>query len=144
MLNFSRYDHFRNINRCSWSSNNYSFSLLNISIDAQGAPRVLYSAVITHNSRDLFFHLQLKMGIPIDAVRHALQKEGKDPKIIDMDPSKSYDSQTHGFITNAKVASPALKDDPEFSKFFKVTMIDFVIMLGFSGLMFRFSRLMFP
>lgn len=81
------------------------------------------------------------MGIPTDAVRHALQKEGKDPNIIDMDPSKSYDSQTHGFVTNAKVVSPALKDDPEFSKFFKVTNIDFVIILGFSRLTLPYSFL---
>ena len=62
------------------------------------------------------------MGIPIGAVRQALQKEGKDPNIIDMDPSKSYASQAHGSGGDDKVASPALKDDPEFSKFFKVTI----------------------
>ena len=33
------------------------------------------------------------MGIPSGAVRQALQKEGKDPNIIDMDPEKSYASQ---------------------------------------------------
>ena len=67
------------------------------------------------------------MGIPIGAVRQALQKEGKDPNIIDMDPSKTYASQAHGSGGDDKVASPALKDDPEFSKFFKVPIDLFLL-----------------
>ena len=67
------------------------------------------------------------MGIPIGAVRQALQKEGKNPNIIDMDPSKSYASQADGFRTDNKETSPALKDDPEFSKFFKVPIDAFLL-----------------
>ncbi len=67
------------------------------------------------------------MGIPIGAVRQALQKEGKNPNIIDMDPSKSYVSQADIVRTDNKEASPALKDDPEFSKFFKVPIDAFLL-----------------
>lgn len=35
----------------------------------------------------------LKMGIPLPAVKQALQKEGKDPSIIDMDPEKPFEQQ---------------------------------------------------
>ena len=51
----------------------------------------------------------LKMGIPLPAVKQALMKEGKDPNIIDMDPDKPL----------AKAVP--LKDDQEYSKFFKVS-----------------------
>ena len=58
-------------------------------------------------------------------VRQALQKEGKDPNILDMDPEKSYVSQVKK-DGDEKDAGPPLKDDPEFSKFFKVC-IDFPV-----------------
>jgi len=51
-------------------------------------------------------------------VQRALQKEGKDPNIVDMDPEKSYAVNT----------IPPAKDDPEFSKFFKVC-IDFHLVI---------------
>jgi hypothetical protein len=60
----------------------------------------------------------LKMGIPLPAVKQALQKEGKDPSIIDLDPEKSYSSQTTN--KTERKAEVALKDDPEYAKFFKV------------------------
>ena len=53
-------------------------------------------------------------------MRQALQKEGKDPNIIDMDPEKSYASQVKDGGVE-KDGGPPLKDDPEFSKFFKVS-----------------------
>ena len=63
----------------------------------------------------------LKMGIPLGAVEQALQKEGKDRSIASMDPNKSYASQMKEKEEEAKKAAPvALKDDPEYSKFFKV------------------------
>lgn len=66
----------------------------------------------------------LKMGIPIGGVRQALQKEGKDPNVVDMDPEKSYASQAKGKGGLAKDAGPPLKDDPEYNKFFKVTAVE--------------------
>lgn len=61
----------------------------------------------------------LKLGIPLGGVRQALQKEGKDPNIIDMDPEKSYLSQVKGNEKND--VEPLLKDDPALGKFFKVS-----------------------
>ena len=38
----------------------------------------------------------LKMGLPIGAVKNALVRDGKDPKIMDLDPEKSLKSQIGG------------------------------------------------
>jgi hypothetical protein len=64
----------------------------------------------------------LKMGIPLGAVEQALQKEGKDRSIASMDPNKSYSSQIKPKTTEGTSQAEALplKDDPEYSKFFKV------------------------
>ena len=51
-------------------------------------------------------------------MQRALEKEGKDPNIVDMDPEKSYAVNT----------MPPAKDNPEFSKFFKVC-IDFPLVI---------------
>ena len=56
------------------------------------------------------------MGIPTGAVRQALQKEGMDPNIIDMDPEKSYASQVRKEDVDM---DPPLKE--EYAKFFKVS-----------------------
>ena len=61
------------------------------------------------------------MGIPTGAVRQALQKEGKDPNIVDMDPEKSYNSQVKDKSGGDTAVDVPLKDDPEFTKFFKVS-----------------------
>jgi hypothetical protein len=67
----------------------------------------------------------LKMGIPLGAVKQALQKEGKDPSIIDLDPEKSYSSQMKD--ANADAAELPIKDDPEYAKFFKVCLLSQII-----------------
>ena len=67
------------------------------------------------------FFKMLKMGIPIGAVRQALQKEGKDPDIAEMDPNKSLSSQQKAKPKQPEEpADPALQDDPEYIKFFKM------------------------
>jgi hypothetical protein len=67
------------------------------------------------------FFKMLKMGIPNGAVRQALQKEGKDPDIADMDPSKPLSSQLKSKQNEPeKSDGPPLKDDPEYTKFFKM------------------------
>lgn len=64
------------------------------------------------------------LGIPHGAVRQALQKEGKDPDVVDMDPEKSYASQIKGKESDGeKDDGTPLKDDPEYTKFFKVSPI---------------------
>ena len=63
------------------------------------------------------------MGIPLGAVRNALKKEGKDTNIVDMDPEKSYTSHIKGKDgSDEKDNGPPLKDDPEYAKFFKVSV----------------------
>ena len=61
-------------------------------------------------------------GLPLGAVQNALKKEGKDPEIVNMDREKSYASQVKGGKVQ-KDAGPPLKDDPEYTKFFKVRLI---------------------
>lgn len=43
-------------------------------------------------------------------MRQAIQKEGKDVSILEMDPNKSYASQK----STQKEVGPPLKDDPEY------------------------------
>ena len=61
------------------------------------------------------------MGIPAGAVQQALQKEGKDPSVINMDPEKPYSTQMKvEEKDDGKKLTLPLKDDPEYAKFFKV------------------------
>lgn len=63
----------------------------------------------------------LKMGLPMGAVKNALTRDGKDPSVMDLDPSKSLKSQTQGGVTSVvDNDGVALKDDPEYSKYFKM------------------------
>ena len=57
----------------------------------------------------------LKMGLPMDAVKHAMQRDEKDPSVMDLDPNKSIKSQTGGGGADKDVGPP-LKDDPEYEK----------------------------
>mmetsp|Transcript_9188 Transcript_9188/g.27369 ORF Transcript_9188/g.27369 Transcript_9188/m.27369 type:complete len:2459 (-) Transcript_9188:742-8118(-) len=61
----------------------------------------------------------IKMGLPREQVLHALKRDEKDPRILDLDPNKSLESQL--FNTNdSEDAEPPLKDDPEYTKYFKM------------------------
>jgi hypothetical protein len=62
----------------------------------------------------------LKMGLPLGAVKNALTKDGKDPSIMDLDPNKSLNSQMGGGAGSTADDGPPLKDDPEYSKYFKM------------------------
>jgi len=59
----------------------------------------------------------LKMGLPKDAVKNALVRDGKDPSIIDLDPTRSLSSQ---LSKNLGGDAPPLKDDPDYLKYFKM------------------------
>ncbi|KAG7367541.1 formin homology 2 domain containing protein [Nitzschia inconspicua] len=61
----------------------------------------------------------LAMKLPIDAVKNALVRDGKDPAIMDLDPNKSVASQLGSEKEDHDTGIP-LKDDPEFSKYFKM------------------------
>ena len=53
----------------------------------------------------------LSMGLPKDAVKNALTRDGKDPTIMDLDANKSLKSQLQG-SAEPKDDGPMLKDDP--------------------------------
>eukprot|EP00957_Ditylum_brightwellii_P148666 11318667-Ditylum_brightwellii.AAC.1 len=61
----------------------------------------------------------LKMGLPMGAVQNALQRDGKDPGIMDLDPEKSLKSQLKK-EEEEEDTGPPLKDDPEYTKYFKM------------------------
>jgi hypothetical protein len=60
----------------------------------------------------------LKMRLPIEAVTHAMKRDGKDPTIIDLHPKKSLKSQQQEQRHSESSSSdePALKEDPEYQK----------------------------
>ena len=61
----------------------------------------------------------LKVGMPKENVRKALERDGKDGRVADMDPEKSYASQVKVDVVKIDVDLP-LKDDPEYSKYFRM------------------------
>jgi hypothetical protein len=64
----------------------------------------------------LSVHMQ---GLPLGAVKNALQRDGLDPTIMDLDPDKSLASQQNEEETLVD-NGPKLKDDPKYQKYFKV------------------------
>jgi hypothetical protein len=60
----------------------------------------------------------LKMGLPVDAVKHAMKRDEKNPTIMDLDPEKSLKSQQKEVRAGDEKSDdgPALKDDPEYQK----------------------------
>jgi hypothetical protein len=56
----------------------------------------------------------LKMGIPPPAVKHKMAKDGVDPAILDMDPTKPPP------MAEAVSAGPAIQDDPKYQPYFKM------------------------
>ncbi len=60
-----------------------------------------------------------QVGLPRDAVKNALIRDGKDPSIMDLDPRKSLKAQIGGELEE-KDTGIAMKDDPEYAKYFKM------------------------
>ena len=60
----------------------------------------------------------LKIGMPKEKVRQALERDGKDQAVADMDPDKPYSSQV-----KSADSQPPLSDDEEYAKFFKVSYL---------------------
>ena len=52
-----------------------------------------------------------------EAVQHRMQRDGLDPKVLDMDPDKPYSDGNDKSATEA--LGPPLKSDERFSKYFK-------------------------
>jgi len=59
----------------------------------------------------------IKTGLPPGAVRNAMQRDGLDPSILDLDPEKSLTSQSKQSTPRVDTGIP-LRDDPEFKKYF--------------------------
>jgi len=63
----------------------------------------------------------LKMGLPMGAVKNAMQRDGQNPDIMDLDPEKSVASQMKKDDEDEEAdTGPPLKDDPAYSKYFKM------------------------
>ncbi|EJK49528.1 hypothetical protein THAOC_31592 [Thalassiosira oceanica] len=82
----------------------------NKSYASQAKPKVEDGPPLKDDPEYVKFFKMLKMMIPEGAVRQAIQKEGKDVSILEMDPNKSYASQK----STQKEVGPPLKDDPEY------------------------------
>ena len=55
----------------------------------------------------------LKVGLPLESVKHALIRDGLDPSVLDGDHNKPADYQD-------SASEIALKDDPAYAKYFKM------------------------
>jgi hypothetical protein len=55
------------------------------------------------------------VGLPDGAIRNAMAKDGLDPSLLDLDWNKSLASHQQ-----AKNSGPPVKDDPEFTKYFRM------------------------
>lgn len=62
----------------------------------------------------------LKMQLPMGAVKNALVRDGLDPAIMDLDHNKSVKGQLGRKADEEKDIGVPLKDDPEFTKYFKM------------------------
>jgi hypothetical protein len=68
----------------------------------------------------LQYFKMMKMGLPVGAVKNAIERDGKDPTVMDLDPEKSIAFQRGGG-GGAKEeelvdTGPPLRDDPDYSK----------------------------
>lgn len=59
----------------------------------------------------------LKMGLPLEAVKHAMTRDEKDPAIMDLDPEKSLKSQQNSAQDDD---GPPLREDPDYVKYWKM------------------------
>lgn len=62
--------------------------------------------IIKEDPRFSKYFKMLKMGLPIGAVRNAMQRDKIDPTVLDLDPEKSLESQ------RPPVLVPQVQDDP--------------------------------
>eukprot|EP00986_Skeletonema_menzelii_P020891 scaffold32620_cov131-Skeletonema_menzelii.AAC.3 len=65
------------------------------------------------------FFKMLKMGLPMDVVKHAMKRDGMDPSIMDLDHDKSLESQRSPKVDEME-DDPPLKADEKYQKYFKM------------------------
>ena len=70
-----------------------------------------YSSPLTKDQDFAKYLKMLRMGLPTGAVKNALQRDGEDPSILDLDPDKSLLTQTDTNSTKKakEVITPKLK-----------------------------------
>ena len=88
----------------------------------------------------LFLTLYLtfpSQGLPKGAVQNAMQRDELDPSIMDLDPTKSVASQMKKEEEQVD-DGPPLKDDPKYSKYFKMLkMVSYI--WWYSSCLFQLS-----
>ncbi len=57
----------------------------------------------------------MSRGVPAEAVKHMMVKEGVDPAVLDCDPNRPLPEAFSPYTSG-----PPLKEDPVYEKFFKV------------------------
>ena len=89
--------------------------------DAEIVGKQGYTVILKHDERFSKYFKMLSVGLSKEAVQHRMQRDGLDPKILDMDPDKPYSDGSDG---NDKGSSgPPLKSDERFSKYFKMLSV---------------------
>jgi hypothetical protein len=74
------------------------------------------------DERFVKYFKMLTVGLSKEAVQHRMQRDGVDPKILDMDPEKPYSDGSND--TNGNVnKGPPLKSDERFVKYFKMLTV---------------------
>ena len=79
----------------------------------------VYILVYLWNRLMLYDSVIIK-GLPVGAVKNAMQRDGLDPAIMDLNPEKSVASQQNKEEEELVDKGPPLKEDPRFQKYFKV------------------------
>jgi hypothetical protein len=88
-----------------------------------------------HPNYKKFFQM-LKMGLPMEVVKHAMTRDGFDPSIMDLDPDKALSTQRLlSKIVKADVDLP-LKEDEKYQKYFKMLKMVSLIRYAFCFLHF--------
>eukprot|EP00505_MAST-04D_sp_SCG-Rhode-Island_P006986 Stramenopile-MAST_4_protein_6986 len=68
----------------------------------------------------------LSVGLPKDAVKHRMAKDGVDASVLDLDPEKPHPDSVKGSEGGSNVsvpAAPPLKSDDRFAKYFKMLSV---------------------
>ena len=89
------------------------------------------------------FFKMLKMGLPMDVVKHAMKRDGMDPSIMDLDHDKSLESQRSPKVDEME-DDPPLKADEKYQKYFKMLkMVSSCMSDLWVGFIFALILLMF-
>ena len=89
------------------------------SLQSQQAPKEKDTGPpLKDDKRYAKYFKMLKMGLPKEAAKHAMKRDGiEDDSILDLDPDQSLQSQQ---APKEEDTGPPLKDDPKYAKYFKM------------------------